>query len=202
MADPVLKGDLGSVRIGPGWLLTGETFDTLKCLGLTQDGITLSVDTSTESIEWDQIDDPLEYISSRECRVTANLGEVTKANREEVILGGYVVYDPAFETEDEATKDKEALFVMGSASGRDPLEFAKILVIHPKKNPWSDRSEDIVMEKAYPITNLNEVWSKKDPRLMEASFKAVVHTGPTGVERSFVIGDYKKIKPLLDTPTP
>lgn len=202
MADPILKGNVLNTKVGPGWLLTGPDYDNLKCLGLTQDGITLSGELTTEEIEWDQIDDPLEYISKVNIKIETKLGEMTKENMGYVMLGGYVVYDPALEAEEEQEKDAGALFVMGSPSGKDPLDFAKILIIHPKKKPWADRSEDIVMEKAYPLTNLNMNWGKKDPRLLDVSFKAVVNTGPTGIERSFIMGDYAKIATLLDTEMP
>lgn len=198
MADPILKGNVLNTKVGPAWLLVGTTFDNLQCLGLTQGGITLSGEVETESIEWDQVDAKIEYISQVTTKVEAKLGEMTKANMAEIILGGYTLYDPADNAGTDAEKEKGAIFVMGSAVGTDPLSHAKILVIHPKSKPWSDRSEDIVMEKAYPLTTLNINYSKKDPRLMDVSFKAVVHTGSTGKQRSFVIGDYAKIATLLD----
>jgi hypothetical protein len=199
MADPVLAGNVLNTRIGPAWLLVGDTFDALKCLGLTQDGVTLSGEPETNEVEWDQIDSPIVNITQLPITIEANLGEMTKANMEEVILGGYRVFDPAFSAGTDDEQDKEALFVMGSLSDKDPLDFAKILIIHPKKNPWTNRSETIVFEKAYPLTGLNMQWGKTAPRLMNVSFRAVPYAGPTGVERTFVIGDYAKIEDLLDT---
>ena len=198
MADPIMKGDVKQTRVGPAWLLVGTTFDNLECLGLTQGGITLTGEVETEGVEWDQIDAKIEYISQMTTKVEAKLGEMTKANMAKVVLGGYTMYDPANNSGTDDEKEAGALFVMGSAVGTDPLSHAKILVIHPKNKPWSDRSEDIVMEKAYPLTTLNINYSKKDPRLMDVSFKAVVHTGATGKQRSFIIGDYAKIATLLD----
>jgi len=42
LADPILAGDILRTKIGPGWLLVGDNFANLKCLGLTQGGITLN----------------------------------------------------------------------------------------------------------------------------------------------------------------
>ena len=199
MADPILIGDILKTKIGPGWLLVGDDFDHLFCLGLTQGGIALTGEPETNEVEWDQIDSPLVTITQVPITIEASLGEITKEVMEMVIIGGFRVLDtslPPGATEKEI--DDEALFVMGSSSGQDPLDFAKILVIHPKKNPWADRSEDVIFERAYPLTGLNMQWGKTDPRLLNVSFRAVSKTGPTGVERVFIVGDYTKIPTLLD----
>ena len=199
MADPILAGDILKTKIGPGWLIIGETFDDLFCLGLTSGGITLTAEPETNEVEWDQIDSPLVTITQMPFTIEASLGEVTKEVMEMVIMGGYRVFDTSLAPgATDKEKDDAALFVMGSSSGADPLDYAKILMIHPKKNPWEDRSEDVIFERAYPLTGLNMQWGKTDPRLVNVSFRAVSNTGPTGVERVMIIGDYAKIPTLLD----
>ena len=199
MSDPILAGDILKTKIGPGWLLVGNTFDELFCLGLTRGGINLKGEPQTNEIEWDQEDAPLATITQIPYTIEASLGEITKEVMEMVIMGGYRVFDESLPpTATDKEKDDAALFVMGSSSGANPLDFAKILVIHPKKNPWEDRSEDVIFERAYPLTGLNMQWGKTEPRLLNVSFRAVSKTGPTGRERVLIIGDYAKIATLLD----
>lgn len=147
-------------------------------LGLTAGGVEVTVTTNTHETKVDQYGDTVvnEFITGRNCMVTAPLAETTIDNLIATMPGATKIVDGVKLRVD-----------VRSGVGISLRELAKELVLHPIALPDSDVSEDFIIPIAGVAGALNFAYKLDQERIFNTEFKAYPDQTKNGL--LFQIGD-------------
>lgn len=149
-------------------------------LGFTKGGVDVSVATETHEVQVDQHGQtPInEFVMGRTCTVKVPLAETTLENLVKIMPGATLKKEGSGPTEKKRVD-------VPLAVGESLLKYAKVLTLHPKALPDSDKSEDFTVHLAATSGALDYGYKVDDERVFNCEFKA--YPNESGV--LFTVGD-------------
>lgn len=165
-----------NVKLGPCRI----TFNGVD-LGYTKGGVEVEVETSTHEVNVDQFGETniAEYITGRNCMVSAPLAETTLENLVAIMPGATLVTDGV----DPAIMKVEVTPNVGV----DLLSIAAELSLHPSALPESDKSQDFTLPKTATPGAISYAYKLDEERIFNVTFKAYPDTANGDV--LFIVGD-------------
>lgn len=150
-------------------------------LGLTKGGVEVAITTNRYEVTVDQFGSTAinDIITGRSGTVTVPLAEYDLNKLLTVIPGATLVSD--------ATTPTKQKLEIPTAVGVSLIETAKVLTLHPKHLPETDRSEDVTVPLASPAGDLQFSFQVENERVYAIEFR-MYPDEETGLLA--VLGDY------------
>ena len=155
---------LGACEVYFGTIDTA--LDETDSMGYTQGNVGVSFSTESTSIEVDQEDAAISEI------ITSQIVEVTCPFAEQNLERMAMLLPGAIFTEDGTTATKQKL-VLSGASGGSLNDKAGLLILKPDT---ADATTWFTLHKAVPVANFSYSYDKESVRIIEITFKGLVHS--------------------------